>query len=359
MRKTRRAAIARPVHYREQLIRPDQPSHSPGWAQGPEHHGLSGYLTAMLQFLIRRTMQIIPILIGVSLITFALIHMMPGNIVDSMVPPGSPESLRAEIERIYGLDKPLWEQYLLWLHQVLRGNFGVSLVTGLPIGDELFAALLNSLKITFFAALVGFSLGILFGVLAAVNNGRWPDKLFSLFSIAGVSIPPFWFAVLLVAVFAFHLNWLPAQGMGPEGWPLSWEQWRHMILPIATLSLIPMGVVGRVVRAATLETLSQEFVTALMAKGMPMDVIREHVARNTAPTVLAVMGLQFGYLIGGSILVDMVFNWPGTGKLLHQAILSGDIPVVQAAVLLLSVIFVLVNLGVDTVQAAIDPRMRR
>lgn len=313
----------------------------------------------MIEFLIKRIVQMLPILFGVSLITFALVHVMPGSIVDALVPPGSPESLKHEIEKIYGLDKPLWEQYLLWLRQILGGNLGISLVTGRPIAGELFAALLNSLKITSIAAVIGFSLGTLFGVLAALNNGRWPDKAFSLISIAGVSVPPFWFAILLVAVFSFQFNLLPAQGMGPEGLPVTWAQWRHMILPIATLSMIPMGVIGRVVRAATLEVLSQEFVTALSAKGLTSEVIRAHVARNTAPTVLAVMGLQLGYLIGGSILVETVFNWPGTGKLLNLAIFSGDIPVIQATVLVLSVIFVLLNLGVDTAQAAIDPRMRR
>jgi peptide/nickel transport system permease protein len=313
----------------------------------------------MLQFIIRRIVQMIPILIGVSLLTFAMVHLMPGNIADNMIPPGAPAQLKAEIERIYGLDKPLWEQYLLWLSQVLHGNFGVSLVTGRPIAGELGAALFNSFKITIIAAVIGFALGILFGVLAAVNNGRWLDKVFSLFTIAGVSVPPFWFGILLVAVFSFQLNWLPAQGMGPEGLPVTWDAWRHMILPIITLAMIPMGVVGRVVRAATLEVLSQEFVTALSAKGLTMEAIRAHVARNTAPTVLAVMGLQVGYLIGGSILVETVFNWPGTGKLLNLAIFSGDIPTIQATVLVLSVIFVLINLGVDTPQAAIDPRMRR
>jgi len=313
----------------------------------------------MLQFILRRIVQTIPILFGVSLITFALVHLMPGTIADSLVPPGAPAHLRDEINRIYGLDKPLWEQYFLWLKQLLSGNFGISLVTGRPIGDELAAALFNSLKITSIAAVVGFSLGTLFGVLAALNNGRWPDKVFSLLAITGVSVPPFWFAILLVAVFAFTLNWLPAQGMGPEGLPVSWAQWRHMILPIATLSLIPMGVVGRVVRAATLEVLSQEFVTALNAKGLTGPVVREHIARNAAPTVLAVMGLQFGHLIGGSILVETVFNWPGTGKLLNLAIFSGDIPTIQAPVLVLSVVFVMLNLAVDAAQAAIDPRMRR
>ncbi len=175
---------------------------------------------------------------------------------------------------------------------MLHGNLGVSLVTGRPIAGELGAALFNSLKITSVAAVLGFVLGVLFGALAARYNGRWQDKAFSLISIAGVSVPPFWFGILLVAVFSFTLNWLPAQGMGPEGFPLTWEQWRHMILPIVTLALIPMGVVGRVVRASTLEVTSQEFVTALEAKGLVPETIRDHIARNTAPQVLAVMACR-------------------------------------------------------------------
>jgi peptide/nickel transport system permease protein len=313
----------------------------------------------MLQFVLRRILQVIPILLGVTIVTFALVQIMPGSIADMLVPPSAPQSLKDEINRIYGLDRSLFEQYFLWLGQLLSGNLGVSLVSSRPVAGEIFAAMLNTLQITLMSAVIGFSLGILFGALAALNAGKWPDRLFTFVSIAGVSVPHYWLAILLVTIFSVQFNVLPAQGMGPPGFPLSWEQWRPMIMPIFTLSLIPMGVVGRLVRASVLEVLSQEFVQALGAKGLRNREIRRHIAKNAAPAVLAVMGLQFGYLLGGSILVETVFNWPGTGKLLNQAIFTNDMPIIQATVLVLSIMFVLVNLMVDVAQAAIDPRMRR
>jgi peptide/nickel transport system permease protein len=313
----------------------------------------------MLQFVLRRIVQVIPILFGVTIVTFVLVQIMPGSIADMLVPPGAPQNLKDEINRIYGLDRSLLEQYFLWLGQLLRGNLGLSLVSGRPVAGEIWAAMANTLKITLFAALLGFSLGVVFGAVAALNVRRWPDRLFTFLSIAGVSVPHFWLSILLITVFAVELNMLPAQGMGPPGFPVTWAQWKPMILPVFTLSLIPMGIVGRLVRASVLEVLSQEFVSALGAKGLRQRQIRRHIARNAAPAVLAVMGLQFGYLLGGSILVETVFNWPGTGKMLNQAIFTNDMPIIQAAMLVLSVMFVGVNLAVDVAQAAIDPRMRR
>jgi peptide/nickel transport system permease protein len=313
----------------------------------------------MLQFVLRRILQVIPILLGVTLVTFALVQMMPGSIADMLVPPSAPQSLKDEINRIYGFDRSLFEQYFLWLGQLLAGNLGLSLVSSRPVAGEIFAAMLNTLQITLISAVIGFSLGTLFGALAALNAGKWPDRVFTLVSIAGVSVPHYWLAILMVTIFSVQFNLLPAQGIGPPGFPLTWEQWRPMIMPIFTLSLIPMGVVGRLVRASVLEVLSQEFVQALSAKGLRNREVRRHIAKNAAPAVLAVMGLQFGYLLGGSILVETVFNWPGTGKLLNQAIFTNDMPIIQATVLVLSIMFVLVNLLVDVAQAAIDPRMRR
>lgn len=313
----------------------------------------------MLRFILRRLLQALPILFGVTIVAFGMVKIMPGTIADLMVPQGAPPELREEINRLYGLDKSLLEQYLLWLTQLLHGNFGVSLVSGRPIAAELFDAIGNTLKITLFAAVFGFALGILFGSVAALWQGRWPDRLFSLVAIAGVSVPHYWIAILLVTVFSVEVNWLPAQGMGADGLPLTWDQWKFMIMPVFTLSLIPMGMVGRLTRASVLEVLSLEFVTALEAKGLRRRAVFTHVARNASPAVLALMGLQFGYLIGGSILVETVFNWPGTGKLLNLAIFSRDVPVIQATVLVLATVFVLVNLLVDVAQAAIDPRMRR
>jgi len=313
----------------------------------------------MFQFLLRRVVHVVPILLGVTIVTFVLVQIMPGSIADQLVPPGAPQTLKDEINRIYGLDRSLPEQYFFWLWQLVRGNLGLSLVSGRPVAGEIWDAMANTLKITLFAAALGFSLGILFGAIAALNVRRWPDRLFTFLSIAGVSVPHFWLSILLITIFAVELNVLPAQGMGPPGFPTTWAQWKPMILPVFTLSLIPMGIVGRLVRASVLEGLSQEFVSALGAKGLRSRQVRRHIAKNAAPAVLAVMGLQFGYLLGGSILVETVFNWPGTGKMLNQAIFTNDMPIIQAAMLVLSIMFVLVNLAVDVAQAAIDPRMRR
>lgn len=313
----------------------------------------------MLLFVLRRLLYALPILLGVSLFVFALVHLMPGSPIDVLVGNDATAATVAEIKRIYGLDRPIWVQYGLWLKEILSGNLGFSIFTGRQIAGELLAAVGATLQVTLLAALVGFTLGIVLGALAARWHGRWPDKLFSALSIVGVSVPHYWLGIVLVAVFAVELQLLPAQGMGPPGFPLHWEQWKYAILPVATLSMIPMGVVGRMVRASVLEVLSHEFVDALHAKGLGPARITLHIAKNAAPPVLALMGLQFGYLLGGSILVETVFNWPGTGNLLNLAIFRRDLPVIQATILLLAFIFVVVNLLVDVAQAAIDPRLRR
>jgi peptide/nickel transport system permease protein len=314
---------------------------------------------AARRFIARRFIHAIPILFGVTVVAFMLVRLMPGNIADILSPPNAPAEVRERIENIYGLDRPIWEQYARWMGEILQGNFGVQMGSGRSIAVQLTSAIQNTLKITIFGALFGFAFGVLFGWLAARANGRWPDKLFSLVTITGVSVPHYWLAILMVTLLAVELNWLPAQGMGPPGLPLTWEHWQYMVLPVFTLSLIPMGVVGRLVRAAVLEVLSQEFVSALGSKGLPGRRITLHVAKNAAPPVLAVMGLQFGYLLGGSILVETVFNWPGTGQLLNQAIFSRDMSTIQVTVLVLAFMFVLVNLAVDLLQAVADPRMRR
>lgn len=313
----------------------------------------------MLKFSFRRLLHAVPILFGVTIVAFMLVQLMPGNIADVLSPPNAPPEVRERIEAIYGLDRPLWEQYSRWMAEMLSGNFGVQMGSGRPIAPQLYSAIGNTLRITIFGALFGFILGAMLGWLAARYNGRWPDKLFSLIAIAGVSLPHYWLAILLVTLFSVELNWLPAQGMGPPGLPLTWEHWQFMVVPVFALSLIPMGVVGRLTRAAVLEVLSQEFVSALGAKGLRRGRVALHVAKNAAPPILAVMGLQFGYLLGGSILVETVFNWPGTGQLLNQAIFARDISTIQVTVLVLAFLFVLVNLGVDILQAAVDPRMRR
>jgi peptide/nickel transport system permease protein len=312
----------------------------------------------MLLFAGRRLLQAIPILLGVSLVIFGLVHIVPGNPIDMLLPPEASPEVIAQMKATFGFDKPLYIQYLLWLGRTLTGDFGLSVFTAAPVAAQLFSALGNTLQLAVFAAILGFGLGIWLGLLAAFNQGRWLDKLFSALATTGVSLPHYWFAIVLVMVFSVFMDWLPAQGMGEAD--QSWGEYaQHLILPVVTLSLIPMGVIARLVRATVLDILAQEFPSALAAKGLTSRPILRHVCRNAAPAVLALMGLQFGYLLGGSILVETVFNWPGSGSLLNLAIYRRDIPVLQATIVVLSAFFVLLNLAVDIAQAAIDPRIRR
>ncbi len=313
----------------------------------------------MWAFALRRVLYAIPILLGVSLVVFSLMRLMPGDAADILIPPEAPREVRDALRAAFGLDQPMYVQYALWLRRVLVGDLGVSIFSNQPVAGELFSALGNTLMLALPAAVLGFALGITLGVLAAYHRDGWLDRVFSVIAITGVSLPHYWLGMVLVAVFAVVLNWLPAQGMGPAGWPTTWTQIQHLILPVITLSLIPMGVISRLVRATVLETLSQEFVDTLRAKGLGRRRVLLHVLRNAAPAVMALMGLQLGYLIGGSILVETVFNWPGSGGLLNLAIFRRDVPVLSATILVLSAIFVLINLLVDILQAAIDPRIRR
>jgi peptide/nickel transport system permease protein len=313
---------------------------------------------AVLVFVIRRLLQAIPILIGVSLVVFGLVHLVPGNPIDMLMPPEASPEVIAQMKAAFGFDKPLHMQYLLWLARAVSGDFGLSIFNSAPVVGQLFDALANTLKLALLAALVGFSTGISLGLIAGFHHNRWPDKLASIITTAGVSMPHYWCAIVMVLACAVLNDWLPAQGMGDDELPLI-ERLQFLVLPVATLSFIPMGVVGRLVRATVLEILGREFPGALAAKGLTRWPILRHVCKNAAPPVLALMGLQFGYLLGGSILVETVFNWPGSGNLLNIAIFRRDIPVLQATILVLASFFVVLNLLVDILQAAIDPRLRR
>ena len=322
-------------------------------------HLLAATVTPMLEFVARRSLQAIPVLLGVSLAVFLLVNMMPGSVIDLLLPAEATKELVDQVKRVYGLDRPFWQRYLAWLLQLIGGDLGTSVFSAKAIAPDLIEALRNTLQLALLSAAVGFTGGTILGFLAATSSRRMVDKSLSILAIVGVSVPHYWLGIVLVAVFSVVLNWLPAQGMGEGGLPTTWEQIRHLILPVVTLSLIPMGIIARMVRATTLEVLSRDLVPALDARGLRRPTVLAHVARNAAPAILALMGLQFGYLLGGSILIETVFNWPGVGNLLNLAIFRRDIPVIQAAILMLALFFVLINLGIDILQALVDPRMRR
>jgi peptide/nickel transport system permease protein len=316
----------------------------------------------MLLYALRRLIYLVPVAFGVSLLVFALVHLAPGDPISAIVPPDSPKEVIDKLKEYYGFDKPLPVQYGRWLLVTLSGDFGTSIGTGRPVAQEVGSAFGNTIILAIAACSLAFSLAIFLGTSAAYAKSRAVDRLVTSISLVGVSVPHFWLAIVLVIIFSVELGMLPPMGLGPEnatGWRLDWPHIKHMILPTIALSVIPLGVMTRTVRSTIKEILSMEFVTALQAKGMNDRQILLHVLKNAAPTCLAVMGLQAGNLIGGSILIETVFAWPGTGFLLNSAIFRRDLPILQGTTLVLAFFFMMLNLTVDVIQTFVDPRIKR
>ncbi len=316
----------------------------------------------MFVYTARRIVYVIPIVFGVAIVCFMLVHITPGDPLIAILPADASQELANQLRAAYGFDRPLPVQFWLWLWKALNGDLGHSIATGRPVLSEVMHAVGNTVVLAIAAAIIGFSLGLFFGLISGYFRDTWIDKVSTSIAIAGVSVPHYWLGMVLVIVFSVLLNWLPAVGAGPGGssaWAWDWDHLRYLILPAVTTSVIPMGIVTRTVRALTGDILSQDFVEALRAKGLRETRVFRHVLKNAAPTALAVMGLQLGYMLGGSILIETVFSWPGTGLLLNSAIFQRDLPLLQGTILVLALFFVFLNLIVDIVQAAIDPRIKR
>ncbi|MGJ4940114.1 ABC transporter permease [Bradyrhizobium sp. HKCCYLS1011] len=316
----------------------------------------------MLSYVARRTVYAIPIILGVALVCFMLVHITPGDPLVAVLPADASQELAQQLRAAYGFDRPLPVQFGLWLWRAVNGDLGNSIATGRPVLAEVMRAVSNTVTLAIAAAIVGFALGLFFGLIAGYFRDTWVDKVATGIAIAGVSLPHYWLGMVLVIIFSVELNWLPAVGAGPSGsgaWSWDWAHLRFLVLPAITTSVIPMGIITRTVRALTGDILSQDFVEALRAKGLRERQVFRHVLKNAAPTALAVMGLQLGYMLGGSILIETVFSWPGSGLLLNSAIFQRDLPLLQGTILVLAMFFVILNLLVDIAQAAIDPRIKR
>src|SRR6267142_1349030 len=297
----------------------------------------------MLLYTLKRLLYVTPVAIGVSIVCFLLIHITPGDPLSAILPSDAPLELQNQMRAAYGFDKPLWVQSALWFWQVLHGDLGASIATGRPVAAEVVRAVGNTLILATVATLIGFTLGTFFGFVAGYFRDSWLGKV-------------------MVIIFSAQRGWLPPTGAGPGGsgnWRPDPEHLSYIILPALTMSVIPMGVISRTVRALVADILDQEFVQALRAKGLGEYGVFRHVVTNAAPTALAVMGLQLGYLLGGSILIETVFSWPGTGFLLNAAIFQRDLPLLQGTILVLAMFFVGLNLAVDVIQTALDPRIER
>ena len=314
---------------------------------------------SMLLFAVRRLLYVLPIAFGVSVICFTLVYLAPGDPASALIPDNTPPAIAAQIREAYGFDKPVPVQYLRWLGRVLTGDLGTSTATRRSVLSEVVPAMLNTFKLAGGAILIACIAGIALGTAGAYRGGRLSDRAIGAVGIAGISVPPYWLGMVLIVVFSVNLGILPATGMGERQSGALGEDLLHLVLPTLTLAVVPAGIIARSVRSAVGEILQQEFVQTLHANGLPPLRVFLHVAKNAAPPALAVLGLEFARLLGGSILVETVFSWPGSGFLLNSAIFMRDLPVVQGTVLALAMFFVLTNLIVDLLQMAFDPRFKR
>ena len=299
-------------------------------------------------------------MLGVALVCFALVHLAPGDPLVSILPPDASQELAEQMRELYGFNRSYPEQFASWVWRAVQGDLGTSIASGRSVASEVLLAVSNTLRLAAVATLIGFVFGCLFGFVAGYFRNSWVDRAASVLSVLGVSVPHYWLGMVMVIVFAAILNWLPATGMGTgDVWAWDWEHLKYMVLPALTMSVIPMGIIARTVRALVADLLDQEFIVGLRAKGLTQFGIFKHVVKNAAPTALAVMGLQLGYLLGGSILIETVFSWPGTGFLLNSAIFQRDLPLLQGTILVLAMFFVVLNLLIDVVQTLLDPRIAR
>ena len=316
----------------------------------------------MLHYLLRRVLYALPIMVGVAFVCFVLVHIAPGDPLVSILPPDASAELQAQLRELYGFNRSLPEQFGLWVWRALHGDLGVSIASNRPVASEVMTAVGNTFRLALVATVIGFVFGSLFGFVAGYFRHSWVDRLASIVSVMGVSVPHYWLGMVMVIVFSSQLAWLPGTGAGPSGsgdWAWDWAHLQFLVLPALTMSVIPMGIVARTVRALVADILDQEFIVGLRAKGLSEFGVFCHMLKNAAPTALAVMGLQLGYLLGGSILIETVFSWPGTGFLLNSAIFQRDLPLLQGTILVLAMFFVLLNFAVDVLQTLLDPRIAR
>jgi peptide/nickel transport system permease protein len=304
----------------------------------------------LLSYALRRIAYLVPVVLGVSIVSFSLLHFIPGDPAVVLAGVGAtPQDLEG-IRTEYGLDAPLPVQYVNYVTRAARGDLGISIRTRDPVARTLATRLQLTLQLTVLSMLLSVSLGVLAGVLAATHHNTWIDTSIMVTALTGISIPGFWLGLLLLVVFAGMLHWLPAGGSGT---PL------HLILPSIVLGTSGAAVIARMTRASMLDVTRQDYLRTLRANGVSEQlIVYKHALRNALNPVITVVGLQFGFLLGGAVIVESVFALPGVGMLMVNAIFNRDYPVVQGGMLVIAVLFVLVNLLTDLTYGLVNPRIR-
>lgn len=332
----------------------------------------------MLRFVLRRCILVLPSLAGLLLVTFLLIHSVPSDPAVAMAgDAGTPEQI-ARLRQQYGLDRPIWEQFLVYVGRVAAFDFGESVFSRRPVSIDILQRLPATLELTFAALLLSIALGVPLGVMAALNHNTWPDYLLRVFSVLGIAVAAFWFAIMLQILFAMDLGWLPLRGdlnstmqrpprvtgflsldaLLAGRWDAFGDHLRHLVLPAVTLSLGGLATIVRFTRAGVLDTLQQDFVFYERAMGYRWRrLVWIFILRNSVTATVTQIGLLFGGLIAGGVVVESIFDWPGIGSYTVQAILTGDKQVMLAVTLLVGTVYAVVNILVDVVHGLLDPRL--
>ncbi|GAA4706055.1 ABC transporter permease subunit [Brevibacillus fulvus] len=332
----------------------------------------------MLSYTIRRVLMLIPVLLGMSIIVFSIIHAIPGDPALTILGEKASPKAVEEFREVLGLNKPLYEQYFLFLKDILTGNLGVSLHTKAEITSEIGPYLAATVELTVFSMIFAIFIGVNAGIISAWKQNSWFDYICMLIALIGVSMPIFWLGLMEQWFFAQELKWLPSVGRDSSRDPVTaitqfyiidtilagrWDQLKdvisHLILPGIALGTIPMAIIARITRSSMLEVMRSDYIRTARAKGLgQFFVVYKHALKNAFIPILTIIGLQTGLLLGGAVLTETIFGWPGIGRYIYTAIGNRDYPVIQSGILVIATIFVVINLLVDLLYALIDPRIK-
>jgi peptide/nickel transport system permease protein len=331
----------------------------------------------MVSYTIRRLLMLIPVLLGMTIIVFSIIHAIPGDPADTILGEKASEQSKQELRIELGLNKPMYVQYVDYMDKLVHGDLGNSIRTRSPISTEILPYLAATIELTVVSMAIAVFVGVNAGILSAWRQNSWFDYISMLIALIGVSMPIFWLGLMEQWIFSLQLKWLPSIGRMDIRDPIDaitnlylldavlngrWDQiWpviKHLILPGIALGTIPMAIIARMTRSSMLEVMRADYVRTARAKGLAQFfVVYKHALKNALIPVVTVIGLQTGLLLGGAVLTETIFAWPGVGRYIFDAISSRDYPVIQSGILVIAVIFVLVNLFVDLLYAFIDPRI--
>ncbi len=334
----------------------------------------------MTAFVLRRLLLLVPVLLGVTVVTFTLTRIIPGNPIDLMVSPLASQETRERIAENAGLNDPLWIQYVRYIEGVVQGDFGDSFVTSQPVLDDLTSRFMPTFELTLYAMLLAMLLAVPLGIASAVWRGTWVDHVSRVLAVLGVAMPVFWVSLVAIYVFFFVLQWLPApQGRigvmipPPEtvtglftvdslltgNWPAFRSSVQSIVMPAAVLAFAAMAPLARMTRASMIEALDSDYTRAARALGLPeRSVVFRHALRNAILPVITMIAIVYGYMLGGVVLVENVFAWPGLGRYVYNAIASSDYPALQGFILYTTTVYVLLFLLVDVLYVLLDPRVR-